>query len=72
MITDGIEVRVQERRHPELRGTMSEPFTRTGKAYLLPPGSELTGRVDAWLKPQVENGAVAEQLARLLAAGSTR
>lgn len=38
MITDGIEVRLQTARHPELAGTRSEPFTRTGKAVLLHKG----------------------------------
>jgi cyclohexadienyl dehydratase len=66
MITDGVEVQLQERRHPELKGTMAEPFTRTGKAVLLPPKSDLTPHVDAWLKPQLDQGQIAEQLARTL------
>lgn len=68
MITDGIEVRLQTRRHPELAGTRAEPFTRAGKAFLLTPGSELTARVDAWLVPQVNGGRIAEELERALAA----
>lgn len=68
MITDGVEVRLQTRRHPELRATMAEPFTRTGKAILLPPASELTARVDAWLAPQVDRGHIAERLERELEA----
>lgn len=68
MITDGVEVRLQEQRHPELRGTMSEPFTRAGKAMLLPRQSGLTARVDAWLKPEVERGRVTELLSGALAA----
>jgi cyclohexadienyl dehydratase len=68
MITDGIEARLQARRHPELRATMAEPFTRAGKAILLPSGSELTARVDAWLAPQVRGGEIAEQLEKALAA----
>jgi ABC-type amino acid transport substrate-binding protein len=67
MITDGIEVRLQERVHPELLGTMSTPFTRTGKAFLLPAHSELTAMIDAWLTAQLENGQFAEQLARAMA-----
>lgn len=66
MITDGVEVRLQERRHPELKGTMPEPFTRTGKAILLPPKSDLTPRVDAWLKPQLDRDQIVAQLARAL------
>jgi ABC-type amino acid transport substrate-binding protein len=62
MITDGIEVRLQEQRRPELKGTMSEPFTRTGKALLLPPASELTERIDAWLNVQIERGELAGRL----------
>ena len=67
MITDGIEVKLQERRHPELQGTMAAPLTRTGKAILLPRDSELTSRVDAWLTPQVDGGQVGERLERELA-----
>jgi ABC-type amino acid transport substrate-binding protein len=62
MITDGIEVRLQTRRHPELAATMAEPFTRAGKAIILPLGSELTARVDAWLAPQINRGQIAERL----------
>lgn len=68
MITDGIEVRLQETRHPELRGTMSEPFTRAGKAFLLPPGSELTSRANTWLQTQLQADAIAPRLARALSA----
>lgn len=62
MVTDGVEVRLQARRHPALAGTMAAPFTRAGKAILLPAGSELTARVDAWLAPQVEGGQIAAML----------
>ncbi len=62
MITDGVEVRLQTRRHPELRATMAAPFTRVGKAILLAPGSELTARIDTWLAPQVDRGEIAKQL----------
>ena len=68
MITDGIEVRLQTRRQPELGGTMAEPFTRAGKAILLPAGSDLTARVDAWLVPQVNEGRIAAQLEQALSA----
>lgn len=66
MITDGIEVRLQERRHPELQGTMSEPFTRTGKALLLSPKSELTARTNAWLEPRLASGQIAKNLTHAL------
>ncbi len=66
MITDGVEVRLQMRRHPELRGTMVELFTRAGKAILLSSGSELTARVDAWLAPLLERGQIVQQLERAL------
>lgn len=68
MITDGVEVQLQARRHPELAGTMATPFTRAGKAILLPAGSELTARVDAWLAPQVESGQIAAMLQRAVEA----
>ncbi len=66
MMTDGIEVKLQERRQPTLSGTRAEPFTRTGKGILLAAGSELTARVDAWLGPQVDAGQIAERLERAL------
>jgi cyclohexadienyl dehydratase len=69
MMTDGIEVRLQTGRYPELAGTMAEPFTRAGKAILLSPGSELTARVDAWLVQPVNRGQIAERLERALASG---
>ncbi len=62
MITDGIEVRLQTARHPELVGAMAEPFTRAGKAILVSRSSELTAPVDAWLTPQVNRGHIAERL----------
>jgi ABC-type amino acid transport substrate-binding protein len=67
MITDGIEVQLQERLHPELLGTMSTPFARAGKAFLLPQGSELTRTIDAWVAAQLESGELAELLARAVA-----
>lgn len=66
MITDGIEVRLQSRRLPALSGTMPEPFTRAGKAILLPAGSDLTARVDTWLTPQITHGQIAERLEQAL------
>ncbi|HZZ58843.1 MAG TPA: gamma subclass chorismate mutase AroQ [Opitutaceae bacterium] len=59
MITDEIEVRLQERRHPELQATLAEPLTRSAKAILLPRGSELTARVDRWLASGAATGRIA-------------
>ena len=70
MITDGIEVRLRERLHPELRGTRAEPFTRAGKAFLLPAGSDLAAAADTWLRPQIEDGRVAARLEHALAAAA--
>ena len=53
-----------------LKGTRTEPFSRTGKALLLPADSELTARVDAWLQPQLARGAIEEQLQRALSAAA--
>jgi cyclohexadienyl dehydratase len=66
MITDGIEVRLQSRRLPALVGTMPQPFTRAGKAILLPSGSDLTARVDTWLTPQITHGQIADRLEHAL------
>jgi hypothetical protein len=66
MITDGIEVRLQSHRLPALVGTMPEPFTRAGKAILLPSGSDLTARVDTWLTPQITHGQIADRLEHAL------
>lgn len=70
MITDGIEVRLRERLHPELRGTRTEPFTRAGKALLLPAGSDLAAIADAWLHPQIDDGRLAARLDSALAAAA--
>ncbi|MCC3264199.1 hypothetical protein LLE87_39165, partial [Paenibacillus polymyxa] len=67
---DGVEVRLQQRRHPELRGTMSEPFTRAGKAFLLSPRSDLTPRIDAWLQPQLDRRQIEEQMSTALSAAA--
>jgi cyclohexadienyl dehydratase len=68
MFTDGVEVRLQARRHPELVGTLAEPLTQAGKAILLPKDSELKVRVEAWLAPRVAAGAIAAELERALEA----
>ncbi len=72
MITDGNEVRLRERLHPELRGTRPEPFTRAGKALLLPRDSDLTAAADAWLRPLLAAGVLDARLEPALAAAATR
>lgn len=67
MITDGIEVKLQERLRPALKGTMSEPLTRAGKAVMLARSSELTARVDASLAPRIEAGDIGRALVRVIA-----
>ncbi len=67
MITDAIEVRLQERHHPELAGTMSTPLTQAGKAILITSGSELTAQTNAWLEPRVRRGEIADQMEKALA-----
>jgi hypothetical protein len=57
-----VEVRLQTRRHPELHATTATPFTRVGKAILLPLHSELTARVNAWLTPQIEGSEISQHL----------
>lgn len=66
MITDAIEVRLQERRHPELAGTLATPLTQAGKAILLSFGSELTAPLNLWLAPRVQQGQIAEQMEKAL------
>lgn len=62
MITDGIEVKLQSSRHPGLCGTRAEPFTRSEKAWMLPPGAELTAEVGEWLRPRLASGEIARRL----------
>jgi len=51
MITDAIEVRLQQRLHPELCATMpGELFTHAEKAYLMPQDIALKEYIDAWLQ----------------------
>jgi cyclohexadienyl dehydratase len=68
MFTDGVEVQLQSRRHPELAGTLAAPLTQAGKAILLPRDSALKERVDAWLAPRVAAGVIAAELERALEA----
>ena len=72
MITDGIEVRLQSRRWTELQGSRQEPFTRAGKAFLLPAGSDFAAQLDPWLAARIERGEVAAALERALTASALR
>jgi cyclohexadienyl dehydratase len=62
MITDGIEVKLQVMRHPNLCGTMNAPMTQSPKAIMLPLHSQLTPIINSWLESQRANGALAKQL----------
>lgn len=70
MITDGIEVRLQSRRRPQLQGTRADPFTRAGKALLFPAGSDFAAHVNPWLAARIERGDVAAALERAIAASA--
>jgi len=65
MFTDGIEIRLQSRKHPQLVETCG-PLTQAQKAIMLPMGSELTAAVNEWLAPQLSNGRISEQLEKAL------
>jgi cyclohexadienyl dehydratase len=67
MLTDGIEVALQVRRHPQLCGTMQTPLTQTSKAIMLPRAG-WQDDVNAWLESQLQSGQVRDQLQRALRA----
>ncbi|MBV1932961.1 MAG: gamma subclass chorismate mutase AroQ [Porticoccaceae bacterium] len=77
MMTDAIEVEVQEAIHPELCGTMFEKrfddrsgnvprelLTHAVKAFLLPQDSYLKEYVDVWLSKVKQSGQLERTLAR--------
>jgi cyclohexadienyl dehydratase len=64
MITDGIEVQLQMRRHPKLCGTMQTTLTQAPKAIMLPRESDLPAEVNAWLAPRLVNGEIRDRLER--------
>ena len=65
MITDAIEARYQAQRHPGLAAVNPDrPFTHDDKAYLLPPGSPLSGDVRRWLDSALSDGVFAGIYAR--------
>jgi cyclohexadienyl dehydratase len=66
MITDGVEVELQTRRHKELCRTMSVAFTNTAKAILLPRASSLAKDIDVWVRAEVARGGVQTKLQRAL------
>jgi cyclohexadienyl dehydratase len=50
MITDSVETRLQQKRHPELCAIDSdEPFTKSELGYMLPRDVALKYFVDTWL-----------------------
>lgn len=61
MMTDAIETRLQEKRHPGLCAVHPDkPFTFSEKAYLLPRGDEaFKAFVDQWLRLRLNDGTYA-------------
>ncbi len=67
MITDAIEVKLQQRLHPELCAAMpGELFTRAEKAYLMPQDIALKETVDTWLRELKQSGALEATFSRYL------
>jgi cyclohexadienyl dehydratase len=64
MFTDGIEVELQTRRHPQLCGTMQAPLTQAAKGIMLPRATDIAAEVDGWLAPQLSRGEVRDRLQR--------
>jgi len=57
MITDAIEVKLQQQLHPELCAAMpGELFTHAEKGYLMPQDIALKEYVDAWLRELIQTG----------------
>jgi cyclohexadienyl dehydratase len=69
MITDGLEVKLQAVRRPGLCGTRSEPFTRADKAWMFPPGSDLTVLAGDWFGPRLASGEFARRLETAITGG---
>ena len=60
MITDAIEVKLQQRIHPELCATMpGELFTHSEKGYLMPQDIAIKEYVNAWLEKVKQSGELA-------------
>ncbi|MBV1915787.1 MAG: gamma subclass chorismate mutase AroQ [Pseudomonadales bacterium] len=67
MITDNIEVKLQQRLHPELCATMpGKLFTYSEKGYLLPQDISLKQYLDGWLQQVKRNGKLEAAFARYL------
>lgn len=62
MITDDIEAELQAHRHPDLCRAYPGTFTQSGKAILMPRGSELVGAVNLWLSAAISAGEPARLL----------
>ncbi|MEZ0154487.1 MAG: gamma subclass chorismate mutase AroQ [Candidatus Reddybacter sp.] len=59
MITDAIEVKLQQQLHPELCAAMpGELFTHAEKGYLMPQDIALKEYVDAWLRELIQTGVI--------------
>lgn len=68
MITDAIEVKLQQRLHPELCAAMpGELFTHAEKGYLMSQDIALKEYVDAWLLELQQSGALTMVFSRYLA-----
>jgi cyclohexadienyl dehydratase len=72
MITDGIEVDLQTRRHTSLCRTNEATFTQADKAMLLPAHADLTVFAGTWLRTEIERGTVRAVLQKNLAAAPMR
>ncbi len=67
MITDAIEVKLQQRLHPELCATMpGELFTHAEKGYLMPQDIALKETIDAWLAEVKQSGELTATFSRYL------
>ena len=67
MITDNIEVKLQQRLHPELCATMPEKLlTYSEKGYLLPQDIALKEYLDGWLQQVKRNGKLEGAFAHYL------
>lgn len=67
MITDAIEVKLQQRLHPELCATMpGQLLTRADKAFLMPENHALKEAVDSWLSQLKFSGRVEAVFVRYL------